>query len=231
MVETEKSSSSYGVFVWPSSGERFYESIGSHPLHGDPSEAATGASPHHVGVHTIDAAAPPPHGETLMKRKRQQLRKYGQDGSVSLALSSSSVLTINNSSKRGCGQPTGSGKKQRLSSTVKQTLSEIKNQDCELMMPSSSGMSFTPHLIVVSIGEDIASKVIAFSQQVDNVWRVSILPDGSEFLIFKQTSLELTLSDVDSNRRVKRGNMKVKPLQVLAVVAALEFLIFTTSVK
>ncbi|KAL0650508.1 hypothetical protein Bca4012_093199 [Brassica carinata] len=115
----------------------------------------------------------------------------------------SSVLTINNSSKRGCGQPTGSGKKQRLSSTVKQTLSEIKNQDslmCELMMPSSSGMSFTPHMIVVSIGEDIASKVIAFSQQVDNVWR-------------------------------KRGNMKVKPLQVLAVVAALEFLIFTTSVK
>nr|VDD55106.1 unnamed protein product [Brassica oleracea] len=48
MIETEKSSSSYGVFVWPSSGERFYESIGSHPLHGDPSEAATGASPHHV---------------------------------------------------------------------------------------------------------------------------------------------------------------------------------------
>ena len=121
--------------MWPSSGERFYESIGSHPLHGDPSEAATGASPHHVGVHTTDAAAPPPpHGETLMKRKRQRLRKYGQDGSVSLALPSSSVLTINTSSKRGCGQPTGSGKKQRLSSTVKQTLSEIKNQD-SLMCP------------------------------------------------------------------------------------------------
>ncbi|KAF2578588.1 hypothetical protein F2Q68_00001310 [Brassica cretica] len=58
MIETEKSSSSYGVFVWPSSGERFYESIGSHPLHGDPSEAATGAS---------EAAAPPPHGETHVR--------------------------------------------------------------------------------------------------------------------------------------------------------------------
>jgi predicted DNA-binding protein with PD1-like motif len=33
------------------------------------------------------------------------------------------------------------------------------------LMPSSSGMSFTPHVIAVSIGEDIASKVIAFSQQ------------------------------------------------------------------
>lgn len=46
MIETEKSSSSYRVFVWPSSDERFYELIGSHPLHGDPSEAATGAAPH-----------------------------------------------------------------------------------------------------------------------------------------------------------------------------------------
>ncbi|CAH2057787.1 unnamed protein product [Thlaspi arvense] len=33
------------------------------------------------------------------------------------------------------------------------------------LMPSSSGMSFTPHVIAVSIGEDIASKVISFSQQ------------------------------------------------------------------
>ena len=100
----------------------------------------------------------------------------------------------------------------------------------ELMMPSSSGMSFTPHLIVVSIGEvinvesllqklsryvsfvaeklqnliyqDIASRVIAFYQQVDNVWRVYFPPMDLSFFIFKQTSLELTLSDVDSNKGV-----------------------------
>ncbi|KAL0739881.1 hypothetical protein Bca4012_081394 [Brassica carinata] len=128
--------------------------FGSPTLHGDPSPAAaaTGAVPHHVGVHMI-SPPPPPQSETPMKRKRGRPRKYGQDGSVSLALSSSSVSTINNSNKRGRGRPPGSGKKQRLTSTG------------ELMMPSSSGMSFTPHVIVVSIGEDIATKVIAFSQQ------------------------------------------------------------------
>ncbi|XP_018479127.1 AT-hook motif nuclear-localized protein 9-like [Raphanus sativus] len=124
------------------------------PLHGDPSPsaAATGAVPHHVGVHMI-SPPPPTQSETPMKRKRGRPRKYGQDGSVSLALSSSSVSTVNNSNKRGRGRPPGSGKKQRLTSSG------------ELMMPSSSGMSFTPHVIVVSIGEDIATKVIAFSQQ------------------------------------------------------------------
>ncbi|CAH2063254.1 unnamed protein product [Thlaspi arvense] len=96
------------------------------------------------------AVAPPPSGETSVKRKRGRPRKYGQDGSVSLALSPS---VSPNSNKRGRGRPPGSGKKQRLASIG------------ELMMPSSSGMSFTPHVIVVSIGEDIASKVISFSQQ------------------------------------------------------------------
>ncbi|KAL1192126.1 AT-hook motif nuclear-localized protein 9 [Cardamine amara subsp. amara] len=125
--------------------------FGSPPLHGDLSPA-TGAAPHHIGVNMI--APPPPQSETPMKRKRGRPRKYGQDGSVSLALSSSSVSTItpNNSNKRGRGRPPGSGKKQRLTSIGE-------------LMPSSSGMSFTPHVITVSIGEDIASKVIAFSQQ------------------------------------------------------------------
>ncbi|KAJ4905267.1 AT-hook motif nuclear-localized protein 11 [Raphanus sativus] len=57
-----------------------------------------------------------------------------------------------NSNKRGRGRPPGSGKKQRLASIGD-------------LMPSSSGMSFTPHVIVVSVGEDIASKVLSFSQQ------------------------------------------------------------------
>ncbi|KAG7570616.1 AT hook DNA-binding motif [Arabidopsis thaliana x Arabidopsis arenosa] len=130
--------------------------FGSPSLHGDPSPATAaggaGALPHHIGVNMI--APPPPPSETPMKRKRGRPRKYGQDGSVSLALSSSSVSTItpNNSNKRGRGRPPGSGKKQRMASIGE-------------LMPSSSGMSFTPHVIVVSIGEDIASKVISFSQQ------------------------------------------------------------------
>ncbi|EOA27311.1 hypothetical protein CARUB_v10023431mg [Capsella rubella] len=129
--------------------------FGSPSLHGDPSPVTAGALPHHIGVNMIaPPPPPPPPSETPMKRKRGRPRKYGQDGSVSLALSSSSVSTItpNNSNKRGRGRPPGSGKKQRSASIGE-------------LMPSSSGMSFTPHVIAVSIGEDIASKVISFSQQ------------------------------------------------------------------
>ncbi|KAL0725329.1 hypothetical protein Bca4012_039928 [Brassica carinata] len=99
----------------------------------------------------VDSSAPPPaSGETSLKRKRGRPRKYGQDGSVSLALSPSAMSP--NSNKRGRGRPPGSGKKQRLASIGD-------------LMPSSSGMSFTPHVILVSVGEDIASKVLSFSQQ------------------------------------------------------------------
>ncbi|CAN8254053.1 unnamed protein product [Cochlearia groenlandica] len=98
------------------------------------------------------APLPPPSGETSVKRKRGRPRKYGQEGSVSLALTTSVSTISSNSNKRGRGRPPGSGKKQRLASIGE-------------LMPSSSGMSFTPHVIVVSIGEDIASKVISFSLQ------------------------------------------------------------------
>ncbi|CAF2059859.1 hypothetical protein HID58_090582 [Brassica napus] len=111
-----------------------------------------------VETSQVDSPTPvalPPSGETFVKRKRGRPRKYGQDGSVSLALSpsvSSSSSMSPNSNKRGRGRPPCSGKKQRLSSIGGS-------------LPSSSGMSFTPHVIAVSVGEDIASKVVSFSQQ------------------------------------------------------------------
>ncbi|CAH8303067.1 unnamed protein product [Eruca vesicaria subsp. sativa] len=98
-----------------------------------------------------DSSAPPPPPQSGEKRKRGRPRKYGQDSPVSLALSPS-ASTSPNSNKRGRGRPPGSGKKQRLASTGE-------------LMSSSSGMSFTPHVIAVSVGEDIASKVMAFTQQ------------------------------------------------------------------
>ncbi|CAF2175329.1 unnamed protein product [Brassica rapa] len=107
-----------------------------------------------VETSQVDSPTPvalPPSGETFVKRKRGRPRKYGQDGSVSLALSPSLSSSMSpNSNKRGRGRPPGSGKKQRLSSTGG-------------VMPW--GTSFTPHVIVVSVGEDIASKVMSFSQQ------------------------------------------------------------------
>lgn len=96
--------------------------------------------------------APPSSSDTSVKRKRGRPRKYGQDGSVSLALSPSISTVSPNSNKRGRGRPPGSGKRQRLASIGE-------------LMPSSSGMSFTPHVIVVAVGEDIAAKVISFSHQ------------------------------------------------------------------
>lgn len=62
------------------------------------------------------AVVVPPSGDTSLKRKRGRPRKYGQDGSVSLALSPSVSNVSPNSNKRGRGRPPGSGKKQRLSS-------------------------------------------------------------------------------------------------------------------
>lgn len=80
---------------------------------------SSGMSPHGVNV-----GAPPPPGEPV-KRKRGRPRKYGPDGSVSLALtpSPSSALPsggpLTQSQKRGRGRPPGSGKKQQLASLGK----------------------------------------------------------------------------------------------------------------
>ncbi|MED6115789.1 hypothetical protein PIB30_094088 [Stylosanthes scabra] len=94
-------------------------------------------------------------GEPL-KRKRGRPRKYGPDGTVSLALTPTPAThpgTITQAPhKRGRGRPPGSGKKQQLAS-----LGEL--------MSGTAGMGFTPHIITVAVGEDIATKVMAFSQQ------------------------------------------------------------------
>ena len=80
----------------------------SHPLPIESSPADSSAP--------VAAAPPPLSGE---KRKRGRPRKYGQEGPVSLALSPSMSP---NSNKRGRGRPPGSGKKQRLGSSGKDSL-------------------------------------------------------------------------------------------------------------
>ncbi|XP_065008983.1 AT-hook motif nuclear-localized protein 9 isoform X2 [Musa acuminata AAA Group] len=97
-----------------------------------------------------------------VKRKRGRPRKYGPDGSVALALSpiSSSAPpdTVTGSGsgapaqKRGRGRPPGTGRKQQLAS-----LGE--------WVAGSAGMGFTPHVITIAEGEDIAAKIMSFSQQ------------------------------------------------------------------
>ncbi|KAA8525896.1 hypothetical protein F0562_008004 [Nyssa sinensis] len=100
------------------------------------------------------------------KKKRGRPRKYSPDGNIALGLSPAPVNYISSvghadtvghgdstggtpsdsTAKRNRGRPAGSGKKQ-------------------LNALGSSGVGFTPHVIFVKPGEDIQSKVMAFSQQ------------------------------------------------------------------
>ncbi|KAK7274474.1 hypothetical protein RIF29_15565 [Crotalaria pallida] len=113
-----------------------------------------------IPSHSVNVGGPSlaPAGEPV-KRKRGRPRKYGTDGSVSLTLTPSPApashpgsFTQTQSQKRGRGRPPGSGKKQQLAS-----LGEL--------ISGSAGMGFTPHIITVGVGEDIATKIMAFSQQ------------------------------------------------------------------
>ncbi|GAB2290996.1 hypothetical protein Dimus_025250 [Dionaea muscipula] len=93
-----------------------------------------------------------------MKRKRGRPRKYGTtERPVSLALSPSSsnsqgMHSPSPTQKRGRGRPPGTGRKQQ-SGPIGEFLS------------GSAGVGFTPHVITVATGEDIAANIIAFAQQ------------------------------------------------------------------
>ncbi|XP_057510089.1 AT-hook motif nuclear-localized protein 5-like [Actinidia eriantha] len=86
------------------------------------------------------------------KKKRGRPRKYGPDGTnMSLGLSPMPTPPAG-SEKRGRGRPRGSGWKQKLA-----PLGEWMN--------NSAGLAFTPHIINIAVGEDIASNILSFSQQ------------------------------------------------------------------
>ncbi|KAL2516739.1 AT-hook motif nuclear-localized protein 12 [Abeliophyllum distichum] len=92
-----------------------------------------------------------------VKKKRGRPRKYGPDGAnMTLALSPMSTSTpsaggITHGEKKR-GRPPGSGWKQQLA-----PLGEWMN--------SSAGLAFTPHVLHIGVGEDVAAKIFAFAQQ------------------------------------------------------------------
>eukprot|EP00252_Welwitschia_mirabilis_P018538 TRINITY_DN4118_c0_g1_i1.p1 TRINITY_DN4118_c0_g1~~TRINITY_DN4118_c0_g1_i1.p1 ORF type:complete len:464 (+),score=107.46 TRINITY_DN4118_c0_g1_i1:833-2224(+) len=88
------------------------------------------------------------------KKKRGRPRKYGADSSMALALApiSSHQGLFSPLQKRGRGRPPGSGRKQRLAALGEWVL-------------GSAGIGFTPHVITIAAGEDVASKIMSFSQQ------------------------------------------------------------------
>lgn len=94
-------------------------------------------------------------GSDSMKKKRGRPRKYGPDGTVSIVIKPFSSPTPSSMSplqKRGRGRPPGSGKNQQLAA-----LGEL--------ICGSAGAGFTPHAITVATGEDVAARIMSFSQQ------------------------------------------------------------------
>ncbi|KAH8521473.1 hypothetical protein Peur_040156 [Populus x canadensis] len=103
------------------------------------------------------------------KKKRGRPRKYTPDGNIALGLSPTPIhpgmsagqadssggagsgvmpdVASEHPSKKHRGRPPGSGKKQLDA------------------LGGTGGVGFTPHVITVKAGEDIASKIMAFSQQ------------------------------------------------------------------
>ncbi|THU53449.1 hypothetical protein C4D60_Mb10t14530 [Musa balbisiana] len=95
-------------------------------------------------------------GDLPAPKKRGRPRKYGSDG-MALALSptSGSVSPFSPASsdaKRGRGRPPGSGKRQLLAA-----LGE--------WFACSAGGSFTPHVVTIATGEDVAARILSFSQK------------------------------------------------------------------
>ncbi|XP_028754285.1 AT-hook motif nuclear-localized protein 13-like [Neltuma alba] len=92
------------------------------------------------------------------KKKRGRPRKYSPDGNIALGLTptpmstsagqgdSSGTPSTEPGTKKHRGRPPGSGKRQ-------------------LDALGTGGIGFTPHVILVKAGEDIAGKIVAFSKQ------------------------------------------------------------------
>ncbi|KAK8718334.1 hypothetical protein V6N13_045571 [Hibiscus sabdariffa] len=145
---------SSGIHMLSSPNVQYQPSISATTMGSNlPVESSPGVTtPHSVNVGTPSAVPP---SETV-KRKRGRPRKYGLDGTVSLALTPAASAThpgtVTPSQKRGRGRPPGTGRKQQLASLG-------------VWLSGSAGMGFTPHVITVAIGEDIATKLMSFSQQ------------------------------------------------------------------
>ncbi|XP_057810319.1 AT-hook motif nuclear-localized protein 13-like [Salvia miltiorrhiza] len=97
------------------------------------------------------------------RKKRGRPRKYSPDNSIGLGLSPAPVsqiptLMAHNDSGGGGTPPSEMSAKRnrgRPPGTVKRQLDAL----------GVPGVGFTPHVITVNAGEDIASKILAFSQQ------------------------------------------------------------------
>ncbi|XP_068317805.1 AT-hook motif nuclear-localized protein 1-like [Pyrus communis] len=125
-------------------------------------------NPTHNAGSTPQAPVAPPQAASLpaagfmpMKKKRGRPRKYGPDGSVTMALSPKPISSSApppvidfSAEKRGKVKPP---------SSMSKTKYEVENLG--EWVACSVGANFTPHIITVNSGEDVMMKIISFSQQ------------------------------------------------------------------
>ncbi|KAF3439976.1 hypothetical protein FNV43_RR18254 [Rhamnella rubrinervis] len=100
---------------------------------------------------------------TTGKKKRGRPRKYGPDGTVTMALSpmpiSSSAPSSGDFSSRKRGKARSGGSEFKQHNRVGMEHFGGEWNACSL------GTNFMPHIITVNAGEDVTMKVISFSQQ------------------------------------------------------------------
>ncbi|XP_044511030.1 AT-hook motif nuclear-localized protein 10 isoform X2 [Mangifera indica] len=102
-------------------------------------------------------------GSEPMKRKRGRPRKYGPDGTMSLALVPSPTSASANQSGGGGFSPQGgSASPNSLKKARGRPPGSSKKHQLEAL--GSAGVGFTPHVITVKAGEDVSSKIMSFSQ-------------------------------------------------------------------
>ncbi|MBA0773287.1 hypothetical protein Gotri_008574 [Gossypium trilobum] len=110
-----------------------------------------------------------------MKKKRGRPRKYAPDGNIALLQLAPTTPIASNSANHGDGDSVGLGSNSGVAGGG--AVSEPPAKRNRGRPPGSSkrqmdalaggvgGVGFTPHVITVEAGEDIASKVMDFSQQ------------------------------------------------------------------
>ncbi|TYI70318.1 hypothetical protein E1A91_D08G213000v1 [Gossypium mustelinum] len=96
-----------------------------------------------------------------LKKKRGRPRKYGPDGSVTMALSPKPISTA-------APPPVidfSAGKRAKVKSPISFPKTKYELENLGEWVACSVGGNFAPHIITVNAGEDVTMKIISFSQQ------------------------------------------------------------------
>ncbi|KQK16531.1 AT-hook motif nuclear-localized protein 9 [Brachypodium distachyon] len=118
-------------------------------------------SQHHAASASASAGATAEDPSEQVKKKRGRPRKYNPPPDGLSPPSSSALVKVpatpgpggsGGPSEKRRGRPPGSGKMQQLASLGKWFLGSV-------------GTGFTPHVIIIPSGEDIAARIMSFSQQ------------------------------------------------------------------